>query len=633
MPRTQKLAEPPRVNVLRTFGEPRFHTDSDLAALAYGADGTLWSIEEAGWLRQWTDSGKQLSQRYLFDLETLWLFSPDATMLASASDDLILWNCADGSQAATIQQLSWVTALAFSPDQNTIATGHDDGRVRLWNTESQSLVAEYREHRAAVSALSFSPDGKRIASAGEDRNIQVVDIASGKRVMTLAGHTDRIPALAWQKDSQTLVSAGWDTTARLWDIRTGEPILLLNSHADQVMTLAFSPDGSLLAVADSDHTIHVWDKPAGGKTLHVLYGHSDEIRFLTFSPDGKRLASAGNDQSIHIWDSQAGKLLAGQNAQSRYSISVSGGKSPLFSSTCGGTSLEIRDLQTGAALPPTGAQVPYLPTRDTPIDDKVFNAKLPQRELIPAGSALSPDGRWLVAGGEDSLLHIWELPATKPPFQLRGHWGPVGSIVFAPNSRLFASACATDGTCWVWDLETRDPFLLVTEAVDGCSVESVAFHPNCRLLACGGIDWLQTRGTDGAICIWDVVDRTRLFILEGGVSHVAFHPNGRWLAGAALDETVVIWDVTDSQAQPVRLSGHQERVRAVTFSPNGQWLVSGGDDRTLRLWDGETFLAGPVYRTDTPIRALAFSSDGKQLFAAGANTTTLQIDFAQLTKE
>lgn len=632
MPRNQKLAEPPRATVMRTFGEPRFHTDSELAALAYAADGTLWSIEEAGWLRQWTDTGKQLSQRFLSDLETLWLFSQDAATLASASDDLILWNCADGSQIASIQQLSWVTAVAFNPDKTTIATGHDDGRVRIWNIESQKLVGEYREHSAPISALAFSTDGARLASAGEDRNIQIIETASRKRVLTLSGHTDRIPALAWHKDGQMLASAGWDTTARLWDIRTGEPILLLNSHADQVMTLAFSSDGSLLAVADSDHAIHVWDKPASGKTLHVLQGHSEEIRFLTFSTDGKRLASAGNDQSIHIWDPHAGKLLAGQHAQSRYSVSISGGKSPLLASTCGGTALELRELTTGAALPPTAASVPYLPTRDTPIEEKVFNSKLPMRELIPAGSALSPDGRWLVAGGDDSLLHVWELGTDKPPFQLRGHWGPVGTIVFAPDSRLFASACATDGTCWVWNLETREPFLLVTEAVDGCSVESVAFHPNCRLLACGGIDWLQTRGTDGAICVWDIVDRSRLFILEGGVGQIAFHPNGRWLAGASLEDSVVVWDVTDSQAAPMRLTAHQERVRAVAFSPNGQWLVSGGDDRTLRLWDGETFIAGPFYRVDTPIRALAFSADGRSLFAAGANTTTIQLDFGQLAK-
>ena len=84
--------EIPHARLKRTFGEPRFHTDSELAALAYAHDGLLWSIEEAGWLRCWSADGRQLRQTLLSDLETLWHFSPDALWLASASDDVTLWD-------------------------------------------------------------------------------------------------------------------------------------------------------------------------------------------------------------------------------------------------------------------------------------------------------------------------------------------------------------------------------------------------------------------------------------------------------------------------------------------------------------------------------------------------------------
>jgi WD40 repeat protein len=250
---------------------------------------------------------------------------------------------------------------------------------------------------------------------------------------------------------------------------------------------------------------------------------------------------------------------------------------------------------------------------------------------LPTGAAFSPNGRWLVAGGGDSYLHVWD--GTNPPFQLRGHWGPVGVVTFAPNSALFASACATDGTCWIWDVEKREPFLLIPEAADGCSVEAVAFHPNSRWVACGGIDWMATRGTDGAICIWDIVDQSRLFILEGGVCSLAFHTNGRWLAAAALDEAVTLWDVTDADAPVQRLAAHQQRVRAVAFSPNGRWLVSGGDDRTLRIWDGETFDLTNTWHLETPVRGLAFSPDGASLFVANANTTCSQLNWKMMVGE
>ena len=61
---------PDRTRTLaRSTGEPRFHTDSELAALAYSANGLLWSIEEAGWLRCWSGDGRQLRQVLLSDLE------------------------------------------------------------------------------------------------------------------------------------------------------------------------------------------------------------------------------------------------------------------------------------------------------------------------------------------------------------------------------------------------------------------------------------------------------------------------------------------------------------------------------------------------------------------------------------
>src|SRR5262249_24085272 len=154
----------------------------------------------------WSSDGRQVQRSQLSDLETLWAFTPGASMLASASDDLVLWETSSGSQYASIQQLSWVTAIAFRPDGAVIATGHDDGRVRLWNVESQKMEAEFHGHKQPLSALSFNPSGKLLASASEDRLIQIVDVAGSKCIQTLKGHTDRIPALAWHADGQMLAS-------------------------------------------------------------------------------------------------------------------------------------------------------------------------------------------------------------------------------------------------------------------------------------------------------------------------------------------------------------------------------------------------------------------------------------------
>src|SRR5262249_51733387 len=144
-------------------------------------------------------------------------------LLASGSDELALWDVPSGKLLTTVPQPSWVTAVAFCGESGFLATGHDDGGVRLWDARQQ-LVRGGAGHVLPVSALAFSPDGSCLASAGEDKNIHIWQVGSGRRLGSLVGHTDRIQGLAWHPGEPRLISAGWDTTTRIWDTKSCEPI-------------------------------------------------------------------------------------------------------------------------------------------------------------------------------------------------------------------------------------------------------------------------------------------------------------------------------------------------------------------------------------------------------------------------
>ena len=234
----------PIPHVRKVFGEPRFHTDGDVAALAFVPDGTLRSVDETGVLRHWAVDGKPTARFFLSDLETLWAFGPTATVLASGNDDLLFWDGADGQLLAKLPQPAWVTALAYSGDGRTLASGHDNGLVRFWDVASRRLTGEIQAHPEAVSAIAFALVGERVATAGEDRVVKVWDEYSHRMIEEFVSHTDRIPALAWSADGQVLVSAGWDTSARVWQAGRPDPVILLNSHADQVLVARFAPAGA-----------------------------------------------------------------------------------------------------------------------------------------------------------------------------------------------------------------------------------------------------------------------------------------------------------------------------------------------------------------------------------------------------
>ncbi|MCS6864720.1 MAG: WD40 repeat domain-containing protein [Gemmataceae bacterium] len=601
--------------VERVFGTPRFHTEGDIAALTFAADGTVLAVDEAGVLWRWSGEGRLLARHFLSDLETLWCFGPQGELLASGNDDLILWETATGQLFRRIEQPSdqsaWVTAIAFSPEGRLVAAGHDNGWVRFWDVASQKFLGQIAAHasgavRQPVSAVAFSPDGKWLATAGEDRVVRVWDSDSHQLVAELKSHTDRIPALVWSPDARLLISAGWDTSARVWRPPHPDPLMLLNSHADQVHALAYSPDGKYLACADSDNDIYLWRDPETAQRGPILRGHTDEIRCLAFSPDGRQLASAGLDRVVHIWDVRDGQLLAGPNPKGRHSIAVIAG-TPLRLASSAGSKVRVWDVASGEEVAPT--------------------------HLCPAVAvAASSDGKWLGIGGTDHYTQLWNaaegtlhasLEATKPP---------IGFLTFTPDGKTLLHTSPTDGLVWLWACETGQPELILIEAADACTLEAVAVHPNGRWVACGGIDYLNTGERDGAVCLWDIPTKEKLATIDVGVTSLAFDPQGKYLAGAGLDDAVYVWDAATQETVFV-FGGHLHAINVVVFDPTGSYLLSGSDDGTLRCWDvlsGRTLV---VRELDSPVQSLAFSPDGRFLFCANGNTTCYQIDFQKFLED
>jgi WD40 repeat protein len=606
-------SEPPRV-----FGAPTLHTDGDLLAVAVASDGTLWSVEEPGELRGWNLATRRLiSSRPLESLGTLWTFNWAARLLASASDEVAVWEVSSGVQLAQWSTPTWITALAFQPGAAVLATGHDDGLVSVWDWAGESAQLEIQAHTRAVSAVAFSFDGTKLATAGEDKKIHVWNLQTGEKLGTLEGHKDRISGLAWHPDARRLFSSGWDTTVRVWDVNRFEPIILLNSHATQVHTLAMSGDGKLLATADSDNAVHIWDTDLN-ETITVLRQPGGEVRCLAFTPNDGRgnlpaplLACGGADRVIHLWDSRQGPASAGSDELlvCRTVVAVSPDGKRLLSLGAG-TDLRCWEVESGKPA-----------------------VALDQSPLLRT-MAQSPDGNWIAASrisspADRSTLALYQAQTGTRQAVCEGQTGPITALAFRADGKVLASGSVRSSDVWLWDVPSGEASLLIPDIVQPCSVEAMAFHPDGKRLAVAGIDWMATGGEDGHIALWNLDEGRLDHSLPGGATAVAFSPDGKRLAAAGLDRKVRVWDLA-TNGVALTLAGHIDTITCLAFSPDGTHFATGSDDRTIRLWEADTGEQAGAWELDNAIKSLAFAPDGAFLFTGNGNTSCYQIEVAAL---
>jgi WD40 repeat protein len=537
-----------------------------------------------------------------------------------------------------------VSALAFSPAQGLLASGGQDGEVRLWEADSgQPLGEPLAGHTAFVRALAFSADGQRLVSAGDDALI-VWEVATRRR---LAQESLDRPAWSVALSAEGVLAVGHDDgSLTLRDAGTLE--LLTDpfmAHDDAVMSLAFHPDGRKLISGGWDQTVAGWDLDNGGE-LWERPRLRGQVSALAFDLEGDRFITGDWYWDVWLWNATTGEPISpspiavqGRILRAEF---VSAGELLFASSDNGLTywSLSAGDeadrieqplaKYTGAidaaAVGPGGALFA------SSAGNLILVWRGSNEETPPAGlSATVEDSLWSVAattdtiatGNDKGVIQLWNAADLQLRNSVDAHSGnTIADLAFSPDGQRLASA-DLNGHVRLWSASGE----LIAEVLnqEGSPIWDVAFSPEGQMFA--------TAGEDGAVRVWRAEDGTPVSSFNVGwrAFGLTFWPTEAQVVAVAGDFGVGLYEVGSGQQRGDLLSGHSDLVWSVAFSPEGDWLASSSRDTLIQLWDMRAdppMVVATLGEHTHEVRGLAFSPDGKFLASASHDGTVRLWDVA-----
>ncbi|HXW26555.1 MAG TPA: WD40 repeat domain-containing protein, partial [Xanthobacteraceae bacterium] len=577
------------------------------------------------------------------------LFSPNGRILAVADGaftvkKMTLWDLGSGRPLRHLVYPAFFTAMAFAPDGKSIATGHKDGAVKLWDIETgaaTTIVPGKDDEESAVSSLWIDDKGEVLVFGDVAGAATVWDLGQRKLIdkfvlapVDTLGNRARIVAARRSADASRVIAlahaAGGLDSVNVWDARPGATL----AATKLPKTYAFA-DGGML----DDDAFLVRVPRAGCKTDRLVQFNlsrpadvvdaftpsqcdkpeyeGDTVAPNIFAAAGgaRALIKADGDPAVTLWDARARRVertLAWPDDAAKGLIGADRGLTR--AATVATDGLRIRDAETGAP-------VKELPAYGYPAENAVA----------------AKDGRVIalphaLPGGDEKLkdLTLWKLDGLAPKTTRLTASG-VMTIYDVSVAASLALGGNDKGELYLLSTETgreQAKFALPNFK----TVEKASLAPDGKTMIVLGEDARSEGDSTRHIA---VLARTgdggiiRTFKQDGGEANdevfgATFSPDGKRFAFARRGGTAEIWST--QEATRIRLLPAATRdatdTWALAFSPDGRFLIGGSlFDETVFVWNTAT---GKVVRKldlgagrahYRHAGALALSHDGKTLAA------------------
>lgn len=405
-----------------------------------------------------------------------------------------------------------VWEIEFEEGGDIYATASSDGRIRIWETSTSTLIAEpFTGAADDVRGVQLVGPGK-VAAGDEEGRLWVSAHDGSRRVFSSSAHLGQVTDTA--ASGNMLVTLGSDQLMVIWS-PAAIPTSTVIPNADAgVFGLAVSPNGAVVAFGDATGNVSLAATATGQVLVGPLSLHDGVVWSVAFNGDGSLLASGSADGTVVVIDAATGSqeyalnLGAGINAvlfQDQQLLTgttdgmVRAWNADEVDRTFGPHSGDVLAMALSSngtlAVTDLGGSVRMWDTSSGLLLGDPIRAD----DNAIRGAAWSQDGSILATASADEVVQLWDVPGARLVGNLTPHPGGATDVVFLPDDATIATT-STDGSVRLWDVSLARPVGGPLTGHDDASWHIAVVPGSTRFV---------TSSEDGTVRVWDVLDLDR----------------------------------------------------------------------------------------------------------------------------
>jgi len=540
------------------------------------------------------------------------------------------WNLDSGKCLFTGKDhVAAITCVCFSHDDQYILSGSEDNNIRMWSATTHSFMHSFNEHQNTVTSLSINSSNDYLLSGSDDQTVKLWRLNNGQCIQTLTGHSGNVSAVDFINE-HTVISSSHDQTLRIWDLHNGKCLKTITGHSAPVTAMAASKNSPFIVSGSENGMFKIWDKDNFHCLCTFNNAHRKAITAVGFSMQTGHAVSASIDKTIRLWSVKKkydfhapivlSKIVSSESilsTQSEFDNELSLARQSLIGNQ---PAIAMQHIREARSLPGftnvTEAMQMwrqlYAHLKQVALDSVWEHINVSGHDGVVNSVALSTNGKYVLTGGEDTTVRLWNTTDGNCEKILSGHSDSVTTVTFSACQRYAVSA-SKDRMLKLWDLKEDSCTRTFSGHTD--HVTCITLDPNGKYLVSGS--------KDKSLRLWGLHTGELLHVFKGHMQPVnccRIHYDWRYIYSGGDDKTIYVWDITTGKSLTTfgTFGGHSKRVTQICSSYDSRTLLTASEDGTLKLWDAETGNCNKTINAHTqPVTSISISIDGKYALSAG----------------